>query len=59
MKKYYVSTDIEIETGICIPRREFDLIEFYKKIIKDNTIVTIEFNVEGHMVVFHVLKKEN
>ena len=40
-----------------IPRREFDLIEFYKKVKQKFDIMMVEFDEENHIVMFHGMKK--
>jgi len=57
MTDFYCFWNCPIETGLSIPRREFDLIEFYKLIKKTNTIISVELNTEEHMIIFHVKQK--
>jgi len=40
-----------------VPRREFDLIEFYKKLKEKHIITGVEFDEENHCITFLVIKK--
>ena len=37
-----------------IPRREYDLIEFLKKVIQKETVVAVTFDLEEHELIFVV-----
>lgn len=54
---YALTFDWMVKTGTTVPRREFDLIEFYKKVRETHLIIGVEFDVGGHMVIFHVVPK--
>jgi len=58
---YALSYEIVVKTGTSVPRREYELIEFYKVVKRDPRnlkIIGVEFDEEGHMVIFHVIPKE-
>ena len=57
---FALSHESVVSTGTVVPRREYDLIEFYKKVKQDSRfvkIIGVEFDEEEHMVVFHVITK--
>ena len=62
MEDYYaLSHEQVVKTGTTVPRREFDLIEFYKKVKKDPrfaAFIGVEFDIDGHMIVFHVIRRK-
>ena len=58
---YALSHESVVSTGAVVPRREYDLIEFYKKVKRDPRfvkIIGVKFDEENHMVVFHVILKQ-
>ena len=53
MKEIYVlneAGDFKIDSEV--PRREFDLVEFYKKVKKTHYIYAIEIDEEAHIISF-------
>jgi len=59
MSDYYALSHEEvIKTAYCVPRREFDLVEFYKVLKNDKRfrIIGVEFDINRHMIIFHVIK---
>ena len=59
MTDIYLREDLtEAHSTGDVPRREYDLIEFYKEVKERWEIVAVEFNEEGHRVSFKVREKE-
>jgi len=59
MTDRYIRADLAVcATETEVPRREFDLIEFYKEVKKKMDITMVEFDEESHIVSFHGVKKE-
>lgn len=56
---WYIRSDLkEVRFSKTVPRREFDLIEFIKKVKEENEILTVEFDEENHIISFGVVKRE-
>ena len=58
---FALSHESVVSTGTIVPRREYDLIEFYKKVKQDprfDKIIGVEFDEEIHTVVFHIILKQ-
>jgi len=55
----YIHPDCEtIVSKLEFPYRDYELIEFYKLIKKENEIVSVYFDIESHIVSFIVKEKE-
>lgn len=48
----------EAQTSGSVPRREWDLIEFYKLTKQKYDVVTVTFDVENHTVEFGVREQK-
>jgi len=58
LREYYaLSHEHVVARDWVIPRREYELLEFYKKVKKKAKIIGIEMDEEGHMIVFHIKDK--
>lgn len=58
IENIYLRRDLdEVKSTGTVPIREWDLIEFYKKVQAKHNIVAVEFDVEGHTISFSVCDK--
>lgn len=54
----YMRMDLdEAQSTGTVPIREWDLIEFYKKVKEKHNIVAVEFDIDNHSVSFVVCDK--
>ena len=55
IENIYIRMDLdEAQSTGTVPIREWDLIEFYKKVQAKHNIVAVEFDVDNHSVSFVV-----
>jgi len=58
MSDYYaLSHKLVIKTGKFVPRREYDLISFYKEVKERWKIIGVEFDTEDHLIIFHIVEE--